>query len=474
MSQRYALSDPSPKIYRTISRVQGPLLVVERTEGVAFEEMVEIIAPGGEARKGRVLEAHENRAVIQVYEGTDGLDVGQTSVRFLGRTATFGVAPDILGRILGGSGQPIDGGPPLIAKERRDINGRPINPYARAHPRQFVETGISVIDGMNTLARGQKLPIFYSTGLPANRLAAQIADQSTVEEGGADGGFAVVFAAIGINQREAAYFESYFEGSGQLERSLIFLNRADDPTIERVLTPRLALTAAEYLAFEQGRHVLVIMTDMVNYCEALREIAAAREEVPGRRGYPAYMYSDLASLYERVGRLRGQDGSVTQLVMVTLPDDDMTHPIPDLTGYITEGQIVLNQELHQRGIYPPIDVLPSLSRLMKDAIGEESTREDHRELSDQLYALYADGRDLRQLASIIGEGALSEQDRKTLEFADRFEREFTHQGADYRSLEETLNLGWELLRTMPRRELKRVSAELLRKYYDGADKEGSD
>lgn len=456
------------KTYRTVSHIRGPLLVVQQVEQVGFEEMVVIQGPQGDTRRGRVLTAAEDHAVVQVYEGTEGLNLENTSVRFTGHVARFGVGLSLLGRMMDGSGRPIDGGPSIVVEERADINGLPINPAARAHPREFIETGISVIDGLNTLARGQKLPIFSGTGLPANQLVAQIAEQAKVREGKDGGEFAVVFAAIGMNQREAAFFSDYFERSGQRERTAMFINRAEDPTIERILTPRVALTAAEYLAFRKGRHVLVIMSDMMNYAESLREIAAAREEVPGRRGYPSYMYSDLASLYERVGRLRDQEGTVTQLVMLTMPDDDITHPVPDLTGYITEGQIVLSRDLHQRGLYPPVDVLPSLSRLMKDAIGEDNTRADHQQVADQLYSLYAEARDLRQLASIIGETALSDEDRNIMEFADEFEARFVGQGQTARSVEETLDLAWELLRMIPVVRLKRVEEALIKRHYEGA------
>lgn len=454
------------KSYQTVASIRGPLLIVEGVPGVAFEEIVEIRGPNGEERRGRVLEAHEDRAVVQVFEGTEGLNVEGTSVRFQGEVARFGVSRSVLGRVLDGSGRPIDGGPPLASEVRANINGSPVNPFARAHPNEFVQTGLSVIDGLNSLARGQKLPVFTGTGLPANELAAQIADQAKVLGEEAEGSFAVVFAAIGINQRESAFFEEYFRGSGQFERTAVFLNRAEDPTIERILTPRVALTVAEYLAFTAGYHVVVIMTDMVNYAEALREVSAAREEVPGRRGYPAYMYSDLASLYERVGRLREGEGSLTQIVMLTMPDDDITHPIPDLTGYITEGQIVLSRELQQRGVYPPVDALPSLSRLMKAAIGEGRTREDHQDVANQLYALYAEANDLRRLASIIGEGALSDEDQRVLAFAESFEHRFVGQGKTERTIERTLEIAWELLREMPRGRLKRVTEEQLDRYYE--------
>jgi V/A-type H+/Na+-transporting ATPase subunit B len=379
---------------------------------------------------------------------------------------TLGVSLAMLGRVLDGSGQPIDGGPPIIAETTLNINGLPINPSVRTHPSEFIQTGVSAIDGLNTLTRGQKLPIFSGAGLPANALAAQIAAQAAVISAGERGeSFAVVFAAIGITHREASFFMDQFRAGGAMDRTMLFINRADDPTIERLLTPRAALTAAEYLAFTHDRHVLVIMTDMTHYCEALREVAAAREEVPGRRGYPGYMYSDLASLYERAGRIRGQAGSITQLTILTMPDDDITHPSPDLTGYITEGQIVLSRDLHRKGIYPPIDVLPSLSRLMNAAIGEGKTRADHRAVADQLYALYAQGRDLRRLIAIIGEAALSGDDRRVLAFADRFEGEFIGQGLINRSAEDTLRLAWQLLATMPAEALKRIPLKFIEQYH---------
>jgi V/A-type H+-transporting ATPase subunit B len=431
--------------------------------------MVEIVDAEGQVRQGQVLEVDGDRAVVQVFAGTQGLGLDEAAARFTGDVARLGVSLDMLGRTLSALGEPLDGGPALIPEQYRDINGLPMNPYARDHPSEFIETGVSAIDGLNTLTRGQKLPIFSGFGLPANALAAQIAAQARVR---GDSGtttvseeFAVVFAAIGITHREASYFREQFEESGALERTVVFMNLADDPTVERLLTPRAALTAAEYLAFEHDRHVLVIMTDMTNYAEALRQVATAREEVPGRRGYPGYLYTDLATLYERAGRLKGHAGSITQLLILTMPDDDITHPIPDLTGYITEGQIVLSRDLHRRGIYPPIDVLPSLSRLMNAGIGAGKTREDHRAVADQLYAIYAEGRDLRRLVAIIGEAALSESDRRYLEFADRFEKAFVHQGHIARSIQETLDLAWELLSMVPAGELTRVTEEQIQKYY---------
>ena len=470
------------KEYRTLSRIAGPLVFIDRIQGVAYGEMVEITGPDGDVRLGQVLEVDKRLGVVQVFAGTSGLDLARTRVRFTGDVARLDVSLSMLGRALNGSGQPIDGGPPIIPEASLDISGLPINPSVRTHPSEFIQTGVSAIDGLNALTRGQKLPIFSGAGLPANELAAQIASQAHVVSENANGQergeappapalpgspaqFAVVFAAIGITHRETSFFIDQFRAGGAMDRTVLFVNRADDPTIERLLTPRAALTAAEYLAFVHDRHVLVILTDMTNYCEALREIAAAREEVPGRRGYPGYMYSDLASLYERAGRIRGKTGSVTQLVILTMPDDDITHPIPDLTGYITEGQIVLSRDLHRKGIYPPIDVLPSLSRLMNAGIGEGKTRADHRAVADQLYALYAQGRDLRRLVAIIGEAALSADDRRVLAFADRFEAEFIGQGMVNRSVEETLALAWDLLAPMPAETLKRIPQKYIEKHH---------
>ena len=477
------------KEYRTLSRIAGPLVFIERIRGVAYGEIVEITGPDGEVRLGQVLEVDRQLAVVQVFAGTSGLDLARTRVRFTGDVARLDVSLSMLGRALNGSGQPMDGGPPIVPEAALDLNGLPINPSVRTHPSEFIQTGISAIDGLNTLTRGQKLPIFSGAGLPANELAAQIASQAQVagEGAGRQGStgelspapplpgspaqFAVVFAAIGITHRETSFFLDQFRAGGAMDRTVLFINRADDPTIERLLTPRAALTAAEYLAFTHDRHVLVILTDMTNYCEALREIAAAREEVPGRRGYPGYMYSDLASLYERAGRIRGKAGSVTQLAILSMPDDDITHPIPDLTGYITEGQIVLSRDLHRKGIYPPIDVLPSLSRLMNAGIGEGKTRADHRAVADQLYALYAQGRDLRRLVAIIGEAALSADDRRVLAFADRFEAEFVGQAAGVnRSVEETLALAWDLLAPMPTETLKRIPQKYIETYHGNSGK----
>jgi V/A-type H+-transporting ATPase subunit B len=455
------------KEYRTLTRIAGPLIFVERIQGVAYGEIVAIVDPDGQERLGQVLEVNQRLGVVQVFAGTGGLDLARTRVRFTGDVARLGVSLSMLGRVLDGTGSPIDGGPPIVAEASLDINGLAMNPSVRTHPSEFIQTGISAIDGLNTLVRGQKLPIFSGAGLPANALAAQIASQATVMAAGAaaDEGFAVVFAAIGITHREASFFTDQLRAGGAMDRTVLFVNRADDPTIERLLTPRAALTAAEHLAYHHGRHILVILADMTHYCEALREVAAAREEVPGRRGYPGYMYSDLASLYERAGRIRGRAGSVTQLTILTMPDDDITHPIPDLTGYITEGQIVLSRDLHRKGVNPPIDVLPSLSRLMNAGIGPDKTRADHRAVADQLYALYAQGRDLRRLVAIIGEAALSPDDRRVLAFAERFEAEFIGQGAANRPVAATLDLAWDLLRPMPRALLKRIPEEFLQRYH---------
>ena len=448
--------------FQTVYYVSGPLIFIDKAFGVHSEEVVEVIAPDGSVRGGQVLEVDRDRAVIEVYSGTRGLDLATTRVRLGGDSARIGVGLDLLGRMLDGSGAPIDGSPPLMPEEFWDVNGLPINPAARRYPSEFIETGISSIDGLNTLLRGQKLPIFSGFGLPANELAADIASRATVR-GAEHEDFVVVFAAMGITHREAAFFRRHLEESGQLNRTVLFLNLADDPTIERLLTPRVALTVAEYLAYERDFHVLVILTDMTNYCEALREVATAREEVPGRRGFPGYMYTDLASIYERAGRIHGRAGSVTQLMIVSMPDDDMTHPIPDLTGYITEGQIVLSRDLHRRGIDPPVDVLPSLSRLMNAGIGEGKTRQDHRQVADQLYAFYAEGRDLKRLVAIIGEASLSDEDRRYLDFADAFERQFVSQ-EEGRSVEETLDVAWDLLAMFPPSDLKRIDPALVEQY----------
>lgn len=451
------------KEHTTVTEVAGPLMIVEGVEGVAYSEIVEIETPNNEKRRGQVLEVKNDIAVIQVFEGTSDLNTSTTKTRFTGETAKIGVSLDMVGRIFDGTGKPIDGGPEIIAEKELDINGSPMNPSAREFPAEFIQTGISTIDGMNTLVRGQKLPIFSGSGLPHNDLAAQIARQAKVV--GDDTEFAVIFAAMGITHEEANFFMRDFERTGALERVTVFMNLADDPAIERILTPKMALTTAEYLAFEHDMHVLVILTDLTNYCEALREISAARDEVPGRRGYPGYMYTDLAGLYERAGRIAGQKGSITQIPILVMPQDDITHPIPDLTGYITEGQIVLGRELHRKGIYPPVDVLPSLSRLMSGGIGDERTREDHSGVSDQLYSAYAEGRDLRDLVAVVGEEALTKRDQKFLKFADEFENQFITQAKDEdRTIQDTLDLGWKLLSLLPKSELKRVKEEHIPKY----------
>lgn len=461
--------------YRTLSYASGPLIFIENAHQVGYSEIVELRSADRQIRRGQVLEVDRGRAAVQVFTGTRGLDLEQTRARFTGDVARLGVSLEMLGRTFNGSGEPIDGGPPIVAEYRLDINGQPINPWARDHPSEFIQTGISVIDGLNTLVRGQKLPIFSGFGLPGGELAAQIAAQAEVRGSGEE--FAVVFAAIGIPHHEAAVFRQSFEASNAMERTILFLNMANDPTIERLITPRAALTTAEYLAFQHDRHVLVIMTDMTNYAEALREVSTAREEVPGRRGYPGYLYTDLASLYERAGRIKGRRGSVTQLIILSMPDDDITHPIPDLTGYITEGQIVLSRELHRKGIYPPIDALPCLSRLMNAGIGPGKTRADHRQVADQLYAQYAEGRDLRRLVAIVGEAALSEADRRYLAFAKRFEDEFINQQSANRSLEDTFDLAWQLLSMFPATELKRIKTEFIEQHYpkqERAEQDGAD
>ncbi|MCQ5340360.1 MAG: V-type ATP synthase subunit B [Candidatus Methanomethylicota archaeon] len=450
--------------YKTIQKISGPLIFVEGVSGVGYNELVEIRDPEGNLRRGRVLEINRNIAVVEVFEGTTGLSITSSTVRFLGKPLTIPLSTEMLGRIFNGLGEPIDGGPPPFTEEYRDVNGLPMNPYARDYPTKFIQTGVSAIDGMNTLVRGQKLPIFSGSGLPHNLLATQIARQATIV--GEEEGFAVIFVAMGIKHDEAEFFKKSFEESGVLKNSALFLNLADDPPVERLVTPRCALTLAEYLAFEQDMHILVILTDMTNYAEALREISAAREEVPSRKGYPGYMYSDLASIYERAGRIKGKKGSITQMPVLTMPNDDITHPIPDLTGYITEGQIVLDRDLHRRGIYPPINVLPSLSRLMKDGIGKGKTREDHGPVSNQLYAAYARAQELRMLSTIIGEEGLTDRDKLYLKFGELFERKFLSQGInENRTLETTLNIAWELLSIFPESELTRIPDHILKKYY---------
>src|SRR3972149_6739097 len=457
------------KRYRSISYISGPLLFVEGAKDLSYGAIVNIHLPDESVRSGQVIEIPERNAVIQVFEETTGLDVASTSVSLREEVARFGVAREIIGRRVNGRGDPIDGPPPLIPEKRLPIIGAPINPVARERPQEFIQTGISSIDGLNTLVRGQKLPLFSGAGLPHNEIAAQIARQAKVL--GEAEQFAVVFAAMGITQREAAYFIEQFESTGALARSVVFQNLADDPAIERLMTPRLALTAAEYLAYDLEMQVLVILTDLTNYSEALREIGAAREEIPGRRGYPGYMYTDLATIYERAGRILGRKGSITQIPILTMPDYDITHPIADLTGYITEGQIVLSLELHRKGVYPPINPLLSLSRLMNDGIGKGRTREDHANVKDQLFASYANAVDLRRLVAIIGEEALTARDRLYLQFADRFEQEFLGQGQTDRSIEETLTLGWKLLSRFPKGELKRIKEDHVDRYYFGEEVE---
>lgn len=454
--------------HRTTTYVSGPLLIAEHAEDVAYDELVDVVTPSGERRLGQVLEIEGGRMVVQVLGGTRGLDIDSTAVLVRARAARMPVGPDLVGRIFDGMGRPADGGPELLPEAERDLNGRPVNPVARAHPAEFIETGISAIDGLHTLVRGQKLPVFSGYGLPGLELAAQIAESARVPS--SDEGFVVVFAAIGVTDREAAFLRARFAEGAALERSVLFVNRADEPAAERISCPRAALTAAEYLAFERGMHVLVVLVDMTNYCEALREAAAARDEVPGRRGYPGYMYSDLASLFERAGRIRGRPGSLTQIPILSMPDDDVTHPIPDVTGYITEGQIVLSRELDRRGIAPPIDVLPSLSRLMNAGIGDGSTREDHRGVADQISAFLGRGRELRNLISIVGEQALSDDDRRILAFVDQFERRFVGQDTQRRSIIETLDLAWELLAAFPAGELKRITPELVERYRTTAER----
>ncbi len=460
----------SVKEYTSVTEVAGPLMVVEGVEGVGYGEVVDITIPSGEKRRGQVLESAEGRAVVQVFEGTRGIDTSGTRARFTGQTVRIPVSIEMVGRIFDGTGRPMDKGPEIIAEDERDIHGEPINPMSRTYPREFIQTGISTIDLMNTLVRGQKLPIMSGAGLPHNELAAQIARQAKVL--GKEEDFAVIFAAMGITFEEASFFMKDFERTGALERVVAFINLADDPAIERIITPRMALTAAEYLAFEQDMHILVITTDLTNYCEALREIAAARSEVPGRRGYPGYMYTDLASLYERAGMVKGKKGSITQVPILTMPDDDITHPIPDLTGYITEGQFVLKREIHRKGIYPCVDVLPSLSRLMKGGIGEGRTREDHSNVSDQIYSGYAEGRELRDLVAVVGEDALTDRDKKFLIFADEFEKQFVTQSRDEdRSIERTLEIGWNLLSILPERDLKRIKDDFIEKYHPAHKKQ---
>lgn len=450
--------------YTRVREIKGPLLIVEGVSNVAYDEIVEVELASGEKRRGRVLDVQRGVAVVQVFEGTTGITTTGTKVRFLGRPLEIPVSEDMLGRIFNGLGEPIDNGPPIVAEDERDVNGAPLNPSERAYPEDFIQTGVSAIDGMNTLVRGQKLPIFSGSGLPHNVLAAQIARQATVR--GEEEEFAVVFAAIGIKYDDFIFFKKFFEETGALNRVAMFVNLADEPAMIRLVTPRAALTLAEYLAYERDMHVLVILTDMTNYAEALREISAAREEVPGRQGYPGYLYSDLASIYERAGRVKGKNGSITQMPILTMPNDDITHPIPDLTGYITEGQIVLSRELYNRGIYPPINVLMSLSRLMKEGIGPGKTREDHADVSNQLYAAYSRGVELRSLAAVVGEESLSPVDRKYLEFADLFEKKFLRQGERVnRTIEQTLDIAWDILSILPEEELTNIKEKHIKKYH---------
>ncbi len=452
------------KEYRSIQEVAGPLMLVTGVEGVTYDELGEIELASGETRRCKVLEVNGDTALVQLFESAAGINLAESKVRFLGKSLDFGVSPDILGRVFSGMGKPIDGGPEIIPEKRMDINGAPINPAAREYPAEFIQTGVSAIDGLNTLVRGQKLPIFSGSGLPHSQLAVQIARQAKVRN--SDSKFAVVFAAVGITFEDAEFFIEDFRKTGAIDRSVVFVNLANDPAVERISTPRMALTAAEYLAFEQDMHVLVIITDITNYAEALREISAAKKEVPGRRGYPGYLYTDLATMYERAGKIKGKEGSITMIPILTMPEDDKTHPIPDLTGYITEGQIILSRDLYKKGVQPPINVLPSLSRLKDKGIGKGRTREDHPDTLNQLFAAYSRGKDAKELMAILGESALSDIDKLYAKFADEFENEYVSQGfTTDRSIEETLDIGWKLLRILPRSELKRISDEYLDKYY---------
>ena len=456
------------KEYRSIQEVAGPLMVVSGVEGVKYDELGEIELSNGEVRRCKVLEVNGDTALVQLFESATGINLSDSKVRFLGKSLDFGVSPDILGRVFSGMGKPIDNGPDIIPEKRLDINGAPLNPAAREYPAEFIQTGVSAIDGLNTLVRGQKLPIFSGSGLPHANLAVQIARQAKVR--GTDSKFAVVFAAIGITFEDAEFFINDFKQTGAIDRSVVFVNLANDPAVERVCTPRMALTAAEYLAFEQGMHVLVILTDITNYAEALREVSAAKKEVPGRRGYPGYLYTDLATMYERAGRIKGKPGSITMIPILTMPEDDKTHPIPDLTGYITEGQIILSRDLYKKGIQPPIDVLPSLSRLKDKGIGKDKTREDHADTMNQLFAAYSRGKDAKELMAILGESALSDIDLMYAKFADEFEKQYVSQGfRTDRTIEQTRDTGWKLLRMLPKSELKRIRDEYLEKYL--ADEE---
>ncbi|HIT86294.1 MAG TPA: V-type ATP synthase subunit B [Candidatus Coprocola pullicola] len=451
------------KEYKSIQEVAGPLMVVTGVENVKYDELGEIELSNGEIRRCKVLEVNGDNALVQLFESATGINLAESKVRFLGKSLDFGVSPDILGRVFSGMGKPIDDGPEIIPEKRLDINGAPINPAAREYPAEFIQTGVSAIDGLNTLVRGQKLPIFSASGLPHANLAVQIARQAKVR--GTDSKFAVVFAAVGITFEDAEFFISDFKATGAIDRSVVFVNLANDPAVERISTPRMALTAAEYLAFEQGMHVLVIITDITNYAEALREVSAAKKEVPGRRGYPGYLYTDLATMYERAGRMKGKEGSITMIPILTMPEEDKTHPIPDLTGYITEGQIILTRELYKKGIEPPVDVMPSLSRLKDKGIGKGKTREDHADTMNQLFAAYSRGKDAKELMAILGESALSEIDLMYAKFATEFENEYVSQGFKTdRTIEQTLEVGWKLLRMLPKSELKRIRDEYLEKY----------
>ena len=456
------------KEYKTIKEIVGPLMVVEGVEGIKYEELVEIETQNGELRRGRVLEVNGDKAVVQLFENSAGINLKDSKVRFLGRPLSLGVSEDMIGRVFDGLGRPKDNGPKIIPEKTLDINGTAINPVVRDYPSEFIQTGVSAIDGLNTLVRGQKLPIFSGSGLPHAELALQIARQAKVL--GTDSKFAVVFGAIGITFEEAQTFTEDFVKTGAIDRAVLFMNLADDPAIERLSTPKMALTCAEYLAFEKGMHVLVILTDLTNYCEALREVSAARKEVPGRRGYPGYLYTDLSTIYERAGRIKGREGSITQIPILTMPEDDKTHPIPDLTGYITEGQIILSRDLYKQNLMPPINVLPSLSRLKDKGIGKGKTREDHADTMNQLFAAYATGKEAKELAVILGESALSETDKAFVKFTTAFEEQYVAQGFDNnRTIEDTLNLGWDLLKILPRTELKRIRDEYLEKYLPAGD-----
>ncbi len=456
------------KEYRTIYEVSGPLMVVEEVEGVTYDELAEIELPDGSVRRCKVLEVNGDKAVVQLFESSAGINLKDSKIRFLGHPLQLAVSGDMLGRVFNGMGQPIDGGPEILPEKYLDINGLPMNPAARDYPNEFIQTGVSTIDGLNTLVRGQKLPIFSGSGLPHAQLAAQIARQAKVL--GGESNFAVVFAAIGITFEEAEYFVNEFKRTGAIDRTVLFTNLANDPAVERISTPRMALTAAEYLAFEKDMHVLVILTDITNYAEALREVSAARKEVPGRRGYPGYLYTDLATMYERAGRKLGYPGSITMIPILTMPEDDKTHPIPDLTGYITEGQIILSRDLYRKGILPPVDVLPSLSRLKDKGIGVGKTREDHASTMNQLFAAYASGKEAKELMTILGEAALSPTDLLYAKFADEFEKRYVSQGQEEnRDIEETLDLGWELLKVLPRSELKRIKQDMIDKYLPKED-----